>query len=63
MKFFSQIFGDMNGTSIFSAVMLVIFLVIFILVVIHVIRLPREEVNYYENMPLDKDTDASNDLT
>ncbi len=63
MKFFSQIFGDMEGTSIFSAIMLLVFLAIFIMVLIYVFRLPKKDVEDFEIMPLDKKKDISDDLS
>lgn len=53
MKFFSQIFGGMEGADILGPLSLLIFLTVFVVALIRALRLKKKVVEEYERMPLD----------
>jgi len=54
MKFFSQIFGGMEGSDILGTLSSLIFLTVFVVAVIRALRLKKSEAEQYERMPLDE---------
>lgn len=54
MKFFSQIFGGLEGSDILGTLSSLIFLTVFVVAVIRALRLKKSEAEQYERMPLDE---------
>lgn len=60
MKFFSQIFGEMNGSDILGVISSLIFFIVFVAVLIRAFSMKKSEAAEYERMPLDDNNINSN---